>query len=118
LNFSNGISTFLDESQTTTSSGKEKQLFNSLGLVQQSTDVTPENSSHIGTSPSITKIEDSSSNEMILPQQDNHLDQSLSNTKDSSLSATHKRKSGSSSNRKKSPNRKQSKIDIIRNAVK
>ncbi|CAF1166624.1 unnamed protein product [Adineta steineri] len=98
-----------DESQTTTTSfGKEKQLFNSLGLVQQSTDLISETSSS-------TTSEESSSIETVSSQQDNHSDKSHSNIKDSSLSVTFKRKSTFSSNTKQSSNRKQSKIDPIQN---
>ncbi|CAF3678616.1 unnamed protein product [Rotaria socialis] len=97
LSCSNSNSTISDESQTTTPSGKEKQLFNSLGLVQQSTDLIPE------TSPqSIAIGEDAASMD----------DNILSHTKDSSsLSITYKRKSVFSSNRK------QSKINKINNTV-
>ncbi|CAF0853838.1 unnamed protein product [Rotaria sordida] len=109
----NSNSTISDESQTVTSFGKEKQLFNTLGLVQQSTDILTEKSSFIQTSPS----ESSTAIETIFTQQDNHLDNSLSNTKDSSLSATFKRKSAFSSNTQNSSNRKQLKIDKIHNNV-
>jgi len=113
--FPSTTSAFPDESQTITSAGKEKQLFNSLGLVQQSTDIISENSSFIETSPSITISEDSTSIETISTQQDNHLDKSVSVIKDSSSSNKLKRKSFCSSN--KSSNRKQSKIDTIHNTV-
>jgi len=88
-----------DESQIATSSGKEKQLFNSLGLAQQSTDVKSEKSLFTETSPSITTDEESTPIETILTQQDNHPDKSL------------KRKSSFSSNRK------QTKIVPIQNTV-
>jgi hypothetical protein len=97
-----------DESQIATSSGKEKQLFNSLGLAQQSTDVKSEKSLFTETSPSITTDEESTPIETILTQQDNH---PLSTTKDSSLPITLKRKSSFSSNRK------QTKIVPIQNTV-
>ncbi|CAF3335542.1 unnamed protein product [Rotaria sp. Silwood1] len=111
---SNSNLTISDESQqTVSSSGKEKQLFNTLGLVQQSTDLLTEKSSLIETVP----LEDSTSNETVFTQEDNRLDNILSNTKDSSLFVTLKRKSVFSSNTQNSPNRKQSKIDKIHNAV-
>ncbi|CAF2358682.1 unnamed protein product [Rotaria sp. Silwood2] len=99
-----------DELQpTVTSSGKEKQLFNTLGLVQQSTDIQIEKSSFVETAP----LEDSTSIETVFMQQDNI----PFNTKDSSLSVTLKRKSVFSSNTQNSSNRKQSKIDKIHNTV-
>ncbi|CAF1393677.1 unnamed protein product [Rotaria magnacalcarata] len=98
LSCTNSNSTLSDESQTRTSSGKEKQLFNSLGLVQQSTDIIPETSSQ-----TIAVGEDSTSMD----------DNILSKTKDSSsLSTTNKRKSVFSSNQK------QPKINKINNTVK
>jgi hypothetical protein len=100
---------FLDELKTATSSGKEKQLFNSLGLVQQSADALSEKSSFIETSPSMTISEDSTSTETNTTQQDNGIEKSLSNRKVSSSPTKLKRKSNSVS--KNSSNRKQSKID-------
>ncbi|UJR26085.1 hypothetical protein I4U23_007431 [Adineta vaga] len=106
------------ETQTTLSFGKEKQLFNSLGLVQQSTNVLAEKSSFIETSPSVTTSEESLSIDTILtPQQDNHPDKLLSNTNDSSLSSTIKRKSVFSSNTKQSSHRKQLKHETIHKIV-
>ena len=96
-----------------TSSGKEKQLFNSLGLVQQSTDLlSSEKSSFIETSPSITISEDSTSLEIMTTQEDNGLDKSR---QDVSSPIKLKRKSISPS--KKSSHRKQSRIDTIQNTV-
>ncbi|CAF1156645.1 unnamed protein product [Adineta ricciae] len=104
-----------DESLTTISSGKETQLFNSLGLVQQSADVLSEKSSSVETSPSvtITSEESSSIDTVLTPQPDNHPQKTSSHSNDSTLSGTLKRKSVFSSNKTQSSHRKQSKHATI-----
>ena len=108
--------TFSAESPKVTSSGKEKQLFNSLGLAQQSNDAKSEGTLCIEKSSSITKDEQSPI-ETILRQPDNQLDGPIFSTIDASLSSTLKRKSVFTSNTQHSSNRKQSKIDKTLNTV-
>ena len=100
---SSNTSIFLNDLQTTASSGKEKQLFNSLGLAQQPTDSPSEKS------PSVTISDDSASIEITAAQQDDGVEKSPSNRKPPSSPNKLKRKSNPAS--KKSSNRKQSKID-------
>ena len=102
--FPNTPPTFLD---TSSSSGKEKQLFNSLGLVQQSTDLSSE------PSPVVSTNEDSISIDTMTAASD----ESNSETDQKESPAPVKFKRKSISPEKTSSHRKQSKIDIQQNTV-